>query len=85
MLQSIILSCIGGILFGLSFVNSKKVLFLQQNHALHALISTIRLLLFSFFLYIMLKTMQINPIILVVSFLLGYWLVILKYKETLHG
>jgi hypothetical protein len=85
MLQSICISFCGGLLFGLSLLHAQKVLFLSKNPLFAGIISTIRLLVISIFFYIMLKSTQIHPIILVVSFLLAYWLIILKFKEFLHG
>jgi len=85
MLQAICISFCGGLLFGLSLLYTQKVLFLSKNPIFTGTISTIRLLVISFFFYIMLKSTQIHPIILVVSFLLAYWLIILKFKEFCHG
>ena len=85
MLQAICITFFGGLLFGLSLLHTQKVLFLSKNPLLAAVISTIRLLVISVFFYIMLKSTQIHPIILVASFLLAYWLIILKFKEFLHG
>lgn len=85
MLQALCLSFIGGLLFGLSLLHTQKVLFLSKNPLLFGVISTIRLLIISVFFYIMLKSTQIHPIILLASFLLAYWLIILKFKELLHG
>lgn len=85
MLRSICISFCGGLLFGLSLLHTQKVLFLSKNPLLAGIISTVRLLVISVFFYIMLKSTQIHPIILVASFLLAYWLIILKFKEFLHG
>ena len=85
MLQEICISLLSGILFGLSLLYTEKVLFVSKKPILAASTSVIRLLVISIFFYIMLKSTQIHPIILVASFLIAYWLIILKFKELLHG
>ena len=85
MLQDICISFCGGILLGLSLLYTQKVLFLSKKPALVSVISIIRLLAISIFFYIMLKSTQIHPIILIASFLIAYWLIILKLKELFHG
>jgi len=85
MLQSMCISAFGGILYGLSLLYTEKVLFSSKNALLFGIISTLRLLAISAFFYIMLKSSQIHPIILVASFLIAYWLIILKFKELLYG
>ena len=85
MLQDICIAFCGGILFGLSMLHTQKVLFLLKKPYLITIVSLLRLLLFSIFFYIMLKSTQIHPIILITSFLIAYWLMILKFKELFHG
>jgi hypothetical protein len=85
MLLTICMAIIAGILFGLSLFYTQKVLFLSKKPMLSGALSTLRLLIISRFFYIMLKSTQIHPIILVVSFLGAYWLTILKFKEFIHA
>ncbi|GEM_PF-1421512 len=85
MLQYICISILGGTLFGFSLIYAEKILFLSKNPKLILILSTIRLIVISIFFYIMLKSTPIHPIILVASFLIAYWLIILKFKELLHG
>ncbi len=85
MLQAICITFFTGILFGLSLFWTEKVLFLSKKPIILALASTVRLLLVGRFFYIMLKSNQIHPIILVTTFLLGYWVIILKFKEFMHA
>ena len=85
MLQYIGISFLGGILFGFSLLYAEKILFLSAKPKLIFLLSTVRLLIISIFFYIMLKSTQIHPIILVGSFLIAYWLLILRFKELFHG
>jgi len=85
MLELICITFIAGILFGLSLFSAQKVLFLTKNPILLSLISTVRLIAAGSFFYIMLKSTSIHPIILVSSFLVAYWLIILKLKELFHG
>lgn len=84
-LQAIGISFFGGILFGLSLFIAEKVIFTTKNPILAGIFSTLRLILLSIFFYIMLKSNQIHPIILVCSFLSAYWLTIIKYKEFMHA
>ena len=85
MLQDICIVFFGGILCGLSVLYTQKVLFVSKKPYLITILSTLRLLLISKFFYIMLKSTQIHPIILVASFLIAYWLIILNFKELLYG
>lgn len=80
-----IISYIAGIIFGLSCIFSKRVIFLFQKPGLHGALSAIRLITASVFLYFMLKSTPITPIILVTSFLAGYWTIVITYKEIYHG
>ena len=85
MLQAICITFFVGILFGLSLFFTEKVLFASKNPFASGAISILRLLLLGRFFYIMLKSNQIHPIILVASFLIAYWLTILKFKELMHA
>ncbi len=85
MLQAICITFLAGILFGLSLFLTQKVLFISKKPALAGTISTLRILLVGRFFYIILKSNQIHPIILVASFLIAYWLTILKFKEFVHA
>jgi len=85
MLQAICITFLVGILFGLSLFFTQKVHFISSNPIFISIYSIIRLLLLGRFFYIMLKSTQIHPIILVVSFLIAYWLTILKIKEFMHA
>lgn len=76
---------LSGIVFGLSLFLAQKVLFISKKPMAIGAISALRLCLLGRFFYIMLKSTQIHPIILVVSFLLAYWLTILKFKELMHA
>ena len=81
MLQAIAISCIAGILYGLSLLTTKKVLFRAKKPMLIGLLSALRLCLIAIFFYFMLKSNQMHPIILITSFLAAYWLTILKLKR----
>ena len=81
MLQAICITILAGIIFGLSLFATEKVLFISKKPFMITGISTIKLLLVGRFFYIMLKSNQIHPIILVASFLIAYWLTILKIKK----
>lgn len=83
MLQAICITFLAGILFGLSLFLTQKVLFLSKKPIALGAISTIRLLLLGRFFYIMLKSTQIHPIILVASFLGAYWLTVLTVNKTI--
>ncbi len=85
MIQAICATIIIGIFFGLSLYYTEKVIFISKNPVYAGTISTLRLLLLATFFYIILKSNQIHPIILVVSFLSAYWLTILKFKEFMHA
>ncbi len=85
MLQAICITFATGILFGLSLFYIEKVLFKSKNPILSGTLSTLRLLIIGSFFYIMLKSNQIHPIILITSFLAAYWLTILKFKEWIHA
>jgi hypothetical protein len=85
MIQAICLTFFTGILFGLSLFFIEKVLFKSKNPMAMGALSTLRLLLLGRFFYIMLKSNQIHPIILITSFLVAYWLTILKFKEWMHA
>ena len=85
MLQAICMTIIAGILFGLSLFFTQKVLFVSKKPMLIGAVSALRLLIVGRFFYIMLKSTQIHPIILVASFLGAYWLTILKFKESVHA
>lgn len=85
MLQAICITLLAGITFGLSLFLTQKVHFISSNPILIGVSSIVRLLLLGRFFYIMLKSAQIHPIILVVSFLIAYWLTILKFKEFMHA
>lgn len=85
MFQAICITFFVGIIFGLSLFVTQKVLFVSKNPVALGSISVIRLLVLGRFFYIMLKSAQIHPIILVVSFLVAYWVTILKFKEFMHA
>lgn len=85
MLQAICITFFAGIVCGLSLFFIEKVLFTSKNPITAGGISTLRLLVLGRFFYIMLKSNQIHPIILVASFLIAYWLTILKFKELMHA
>ncbi len=85
MLQAICITFLTGILFGLSLFFIEKVLFVSKNPIATGAISVLRLLTVGSFFYIMLKSNQIHPIILITSFLVAYWLTILKFKEWMHA
>jgi hypothetical protein len=80
MLQTIFIVIFTGILFGLSLLITEKVLFISKNYVILSVITTCKLLLLARFFYIMLKSYQIHPIILVASFLIAYWLTILTIQ-----
>ncbi len=81
MLQAICITFFVGILFGLSLLLTQKVLFLSKNPMTIGALSIVRLCILGRFFYIMLKSTQIHPIILVASFLVAYWLTILKINN----
>jgi hypothetical protein len=85
MLQVICITSFAGIVFGLSLFLTQKVLFLSKNPILAGTISIMRLLIVGNFFYIMLKSNQIHPIILITSFLAAYWVTILKFKELIDA
>lgn len=85
MLQVICITLFAGIFFGLSLFLTQKVLFISKKPILIGIFSGLRLLIVGRFFYIMLKSTQIHPIILVASFLIAYWLTILKFKEFVHA
>lgn len=85
MLQEICITIIFGIFFGLSLFLTQKVLLISKKPIISSAISVLRILIIGRFFYIMLKSTQIHPIILVVSFLVAYWLTILKFKEFVHA
>lgn len=84
-LSIIVINFISGIVFGWTYIFSKKILFQLKKSHLHAILSALRVITFSIFFYFMLKSTQISPIILVTAFLAGYWAIIIKYKENSHG
>ena len=81
MLQAICITFLAGILFGLSLFLTQKVLFISKNPMASSGLSVLRLLIAGRFFYIMLKSAQIHPIILVASFLAAYWLTILTTQR----
>ncbi len=85
MLQAICITLFSGILFGLSLFLTQKVLFISKKPQLIGVFSALRLIVLARFFYIMLKSTQIHPIILIVSFLVAYWLTILKFKEFINA
>jgi hypothetical protein len=85
MLQAICITFLVGIAFGLSLLLTQKVLFFSKKPMAIGAISMLRLCMLGRFFYIMLKSTQIHPIILVASFLIAYWLTILKFKEYMHA
>jgi uncharacterized membrane protein len=80
MLQVLCTTIFAGIVFGLSLLMTEKVLFVSKKPMLIPGITTCKLLLLARFFYIMLKSNQIHPIILVASFLIAYWLTILTIQ-----
>lgn len=85
MLQTLFILFFVGILFGLSVIFTQKVLFITKNPILITMISMLRLFIIGNFFYIILKSTQIHPIILIVSFLVAYWLTILNFKELINA
>lgn len=85
MLQAMCITSMIGILCGLSLFLTEKVLFISKNPIAVAALSIVRLCIIGRFFYIMLKSNQIHPIILIVIFLVTYWLTILKIKEFMHA
>lgn len=74
-----------GILFGLSLAVTKRVQIHTKKTFLYPLGAMARISMLALFFYIILKSNQIHPIILVVSFLGSYWFTILTYKECIHA
>lgn len=85
MVQAVCIIFFAGILYGLSLLLTQKVHFILKNKKILPVISLIRLFILASFFYIMLKSTQIHPIILIVSFFTAYWLTILKFKEFLNA
>ena len=85
MLHTICIIVAVSITFGLSLFLQEKVLFASKNPLFLALFSIVKLLLLAKFFYIILKSNQIHPIILVAVFLLVYWLTIFIIKEFIHA
>lgn len=85
MLKAICITLCFGFLYGLSLFITKKVFFIATKPNLITAILILRFLLLANFFYIMLKSMQIHPIILLVSFFIGYWLTILNLKEFIDA
>jgi len=84
-IRAICITFFTGILFGLSLFFIEKVLLVSKKPIATGAISMLRLLIVGRFFYIMLKSNQIHPIILITSFLAAYWLTILKFKEWMHA
>ena len=92
-LQSIILSvavgALSGLLYGLSFLNSRKKAFLiyqtsvNKFHLNSTLISAIRILGLGALFYYTLKFKHINFLIVVLTFLISFWLTILKKEKII--
>lgn len=82
---TLFINFISGIIFGWTYIFSKKILFVLKKSRTHAILSAVRVISFGVFFYFMLKSTKISPIILITAFLAGYWAVIIKYKEKSHG
>ncbi len=85
MILNAIVMGLAGIIYGLFVYTTQKVQFNSQKQILSVVFLCTRLSILGLFLHIMLKSIQIHPIILIVSFLLGYWLIILNIEELLNG
>jgi len=85
MLKVLCITFCMGILCGLSLLQAEKVLFQSKKIIFRIIISLARFFCLAIFFYIMLKSYQIHPIILLVAFLSAYWLTILKFKEFMHA
>jgi len=85
MITNIIIMICAGIIYGLFVYYAQKVHLTSSKQIIPALFLSARLSILGLFFYIMLKSIQIHPIILIVSFLLGYWLIILNIEELLNG
>ncbi len=76
MLQVFFMILTAGIACGLSLFFTEKALFIYKKPIIISVISIMKLLFLSRFFYIMLKSNQIHPIILITSFLITYWFTI---------
>ena len=76
---------LAGIIWGVCVYLTQKLSFIYKKPHLVGVISVIRLAALGKFFYIMLKSHEIHPIILVASFLVAYWLTILLFKELIHA
>ncbi len=85
MFVALFVTIVAGIFFGLSLCITEKVLFKSSKVVYMSLFSQARLAILALFFYIILKSNQIHPIILITLFLGTYWLTILVGKELLHA
>jgi hypothetical protein len=74
-----------GFIYGVSVFVTQKLFFIYKKPYLIGTLSIIRFLLLGKFFYIILKSNQIHPILLVALFLVAYWLTILLFKELMYA
>jgi len=90
LLISILVGCCIGYLYGLLFVYQKKGAFL--NHQLYGIqssvkqifLTVIRISMIAIIIWYLLLLPKIDFILVIVSFFLFFWIVVMQYKGALH-
>lgn len=85
MVQTICILLVSGFLYGLSALIAQKVFFYSKKIQYIPIFAALRLSVLGIFFYIILKSTQIHPIILIASFFIAYWLTILHFKEFINA
>lgn len=76
--SSIILGTASGYLYATLFLEQKNKIYVQDSTIKFSIYSILRIICFAFLFYYLLPFKTINPILVLLFFLITFWLLILK-------